>query len=224
VTLRLELGTRVRASDGQAVGELADIVIDPVQKRVTHLVVHPHKHGESLLVSIECADAAPGRTEIDLRCTREEFRAFPSVNEFAYLRLGEAPVADLDWDVGATNVLALPYFEGSGMFETALIEQNVGVVFDRVPKGEVELRRTSSVVTCEGKYVGDIGGFTVDDDEQVTNFVLERGHLWRRREVTIPIGAVEKVETDTVTVSLSESEIGQLPTHRVHRWFAFGRS
>ncbi len=128
--MRLELGTRVRASDGQAVGELADIVIDPVEKRVTHLVVHPDKHGESLLVSIECADATPGRAEIALRCTREEFHAFPSVSDFAYLRLGEAPVADLDWDVGATNVLALPYFEGSGMFETALIEQNVGVVFD----------------------------------------------------------------------------------------------
>ena len=214
----------MRASDGQAVGELADIVIDPVEKRVTHLVVHPQKHGESLLVSIECADAKSGRTEIALRCTQEEFHAFPSVNDFAYVRLGEAPVADLDWDVGATNVLALPSFEGSGMFETALIEQNVGVVFDRVPKGEVELSRTGSVVTRQGKYVGDIGGFTVDDDEQITHFVLVRGHLWRRREVTIPIGAVDKVETDTVTVSLTESEIGKLPTHRVHRWFAFGRS
>ena len=214
----------MRASDGQAVGELADIVIDPVEKRVTHLVVHPHEHGESLLVPIDRADATSGRTEIALRCTQEEFEAFPSVNDFAYLRLGEAPVADLDWDVGATNVLALPYFEGSGMVETALIEQNVGVVFDRVPKGEVELRSTSSVVTRDGKYVGDVGGFTVDDDEQITHFVLERGYLWRRREVTIPIGAVEKVETDTVTVSLSESEVGELPTHRVHRWFAFGRS
>ena len=214
----------MRASDGQAVGELADIVIDPVEKRVTHLVVHPQKHGESLLVSIECVDATSGRTEIALRCTREEFHAFPSVNDFAYVRLGQAPVADLDWDVGATNVLALPSFEGSGMFETALIEQNVGVVFDRVPKGEVELSRTGSVVTRQGKYVGDVGGFTVDDDEQITHFVLVRGHLWRRREVTIPIGAVDKVETDTVTVSLSESEIGKLPTHRVHRWFAFGRS
>jgi sporulation protein YlmC with PRC-barrel domain len=222
--LRLELGTRVCASDGDAVGELADIVIDPVAKRVTHLVVHPHRHGESRLVTIECADAIPGKTEIALRCTQEEFRAFPNVDEFAYLRLGEAPVADPDWDVGVTNVLALPYYEGSWTFETPIFEDNVGVVFDRIPKGEVEVRRTSSVLTSDGRYIGDVDGFIVDDDEQITHFVLEQGHLWGRREITIPIGAAEKVETDMVTVSLSEREIGELPAHRVHRWFVFGRS
>jgi len=136
--------------------------------------------------------------------------------------LGEAPVADPDWDVGVTNVLALPYYEGSGMYETPIFEQDVGVVFDRIPKGEVEVRRTSSVLTSDGRCIGDVDGFIVDDDEQITHFVLEHGRLWRRREITIPIGAAEKVETDTVTVSLSEKDIGELPAHRVHRWFVFG--
>jgi sporulation protein YlmC with PRC-barrel domain len=214
----------VRASDGHAVGELADIVIDPVERRVTHLVVQPHRHGESLLVSIECADAGPARTEVVLGCTQEEFHAFPTVDEFAYLRLGETPVADPDWDVGVTNVLALPYYEGTLGYEPPIFQENVGVAFDRIPKGEVEVRRGSSVITSEGRYIGDVDGFLVADDEHITHFVLERGHLWGRREVTIPIGAVEKLETDTVTVSLSEEEIGELPTHRVHRWFVFGRS
>jgi hypothetical protein len=47
---------------------------------------------------------------------------------------------------------------------------------------------------------------------------LERGHLWGRREVTIPIGAVAKVETDTVTLRMSREEVGELPSVRVHRW------
>jgi hypothetical protein len=47
--------------------------------------------------------------------------------------------------------------------------------------------------------------------------LLERGHLWGRREVTIPIGAVAKVETDAVTLSLSKDQVGELPSVRVHR-------
>jgi sporulation protein YlmC with PRC-barrel domain len=222
--MRLELGTSVHSSEGDDVGALADVVIDPVEKRVTHLVVQPHKHGESRLVSIDYADSAVGRSEIVLRCSREELDAFPTVDEFSYLRLGDAAlVDDPDWDVGVTNVLALPYYDGSYMLETAVYEQNLGVAFDRIPKGEVEVRRTSSVLTSDGRYIGDVDGFLVDDDEHITHFVLERGHLWGRREVTIPIGAVEKVETDTITISLSESEIEQLPAHRVHRWLVFGR-
>ena len=96
--------------------------------------------------------------------------------------------------------------------------QDLGMVYDRVPKGEVEVRRSSSVMTTDGHYVGDVDGFLVDEEDQITHFVLERGHLWGRREVTVPIGAVAKVESDTVTVNLSSDEIGALPAHKIHRW------
>jgi sporulation protein YlmC with PRC-barrel domain len=219
----LELGKPVRSQDGTTVGELADVVIDPIEKRVTHLVVRPHHGpGASRLVPIADAEAATDGREIPLRITAAEVDALPNIEDFAYLRLGESPVADPDWDVGVTNVLALPYYQSAGFVEPYLGVEEVGTVYDRIPKGEVEIRRSSSVFTSEGRYVGDVDGFIVDDDEQITHLVLERGHLWGRREVTIPVSAVAKVESDTVTVGLSEREIGELPSHRVHRWLVFG--
>jgi hypothetical protein len=62
-----------------------------------------------------------------------------------------------------------------------------------------------------------VDGFVIDDDDLITHFVLERGHLWGRREVTIPIGAVARVESDVVYVALSKDEVGDLPAVRVHR-------
>jgi hypothetical protein len=58
----------------------------------------------------------------------------------------------------------------------------------------------------------------VDGDDQITHLVLERGHLWGRREVTVPIGAVAHVATDSVEVSLTKDEVGALPAIPVHRW------
>jgi sporulation protein YlmC with PRC-barrel domain len=143
----------------------------------------------------------------------------PHVEEFAYLRLDERPAQDPDWDVGVTQVLALPYYEADGLgLYAGGYGQDVGMVYDRVPKGEVEVRRSSNVMTSDGHYVGDVDGFLVDDTDHITHFVLEQGHLWGRREVTVPIGAIAKVESDTVTVDLSREEIGALPAHRVHRW------
>jgi hypothetical protein len=46
---------------------------------------------------------------------------------------------------------------------------------------------------------------------------LGHGHLWGQREVTIPIGAVAKVETDQVTLSLSKDETGVLEAMPLHR-------
>jgi sporulation protein YlmC with PRC-barrel domain len=223
--VRLELGRRVRSSDDIVVGELADVIIDPVKRRVTHLVVKPHHgHGESRLVSIEAADADDMAGEIVLHCSESVVRRLPNVEEFAFLRLGETPVSDPDWDVGVTNVLAYPYYESAGLIEYGGFVEDVGAVYDRIPKGEVEIRRTSSVLSADGNYVGDVDGFLVDDEDRVTHLVLERGHLWGRREVTVPIGAVARVESDSVTVGLSTDEIGALPAHKVHRWLVFGHA
>lgn len=214
--MRLELGRAIRCSDG-AFGQLADVVVDPTTKRVTHLVARADKlDGVSRLVPIELVDG--GGDGLTLGCTVDAAMLLPALQETAYLRLGELPAADPDWDVGVQDVLALPYYGGEfGAFAGDL--DTYGVTYDRVPKGEVEIRRASSVASADGEFIGEVDGFVVDEEEHITHFVLERGHLWGQREVTIPIGAVAKVETDLVTLQLSKKEVGDLPSVRVHRWF-----
>ena len=156
--------------------------------------------------------------EIQLECAVEEAQGFESVHEAAYLRLGESPAEDPDWDVGVEEVLALPYYAGLdvGAYPGDLAS-HVSDVYDRVPKGEVEVRRASAVIFADGHSLGEVDGFVVDVDEHITHFVLERGHLWGRKEITIPIGAVARVETDAVHVALSKDEVGALPAVRVGR-------
>jgi hypothetical protein len=186
---------------------------------VTHLVVKP-RHGDdtSHLVPIELADPAEQDGTIALTCSHDEFEALPAVEEFTYLRLGEVKTDDPNWDVGVTDILALPYYDSTGLAGPVEAVGDMGVVWDRVPKGEVELRRSSRVMSSDGNYLGDVDGFLVEDSDHITHFVLERGHLWGRREVTVPIGAVASVESDAVTLSLTKDEVGDLPSHRVHRW------
>ena len=216
--MRLELGKSVRCTD-ERFGELEDVVIDPVAKQVTHLVVKP-EHGDEIarLVPIELVEtSAEDAQEIRLLCTAEDVRQLDHVQEFAYLRLGQTPTSDPNWDVGVQDVLALPYYEGSEIVGYGGGLGDAGVTFDRVPKGEVEIRRRSTVATADDEYLGTVDGFVVDDSH-ITHFVLERGHLWGKREITIPIGAVAKVESDAVSLSLSKAEVEALPAVRVHRW------
>ena len=222
--MRLEIGDRVRCTDG-VYGELADIVIDPLEKRVTHLVVRPEqREGEARLVPIQLAKGRDDeQREIELECTLDEAQEFESVHEAAYLRLGESPAADPDWDVGVEDVLALPYYAALGYAGSDTgpypdqLDQNMTLLYDRVPKGEVEVRRASAVISADGHSLGDVDGFVVDANEHITHFVLERGHLWGRKEVTIPIGAVARVESDAVYVALSKDEVGALPAVHVGR-------
>jgi sporulation protein YlmC with PRC-barrel domain len=218
--MRLDLGSPVRCTD-DAFGELADVVIDPQTRRVTHLVVQPHHRNEQArLVPIERAQA--GETSdatISLDCTVAQMNEFELVRESAYLRLGEVPVEDPDWDVGIEEPLALPPPTGMGAFDTGSmdIDPHVMLSYDRIPMGEVEIRRASSVTSADGHHLGHVDGFVLDSEQQIAHLVLEHGHLWGRREVVIPVSAVARVDTDEVVLTLSKDEVGALPSARVHR-------
>jgi sporulation protein YlmC with PRC-barrel domain len=217
--MRLELDCPVRCTDGPF-GELADVVIDPVRRRVTHLVVQPHhRHRLARLVPVELASAQDGDSPaIALDCTIDDARRLAPVEEFAYVRLGEPLLDDPDWDVGIENVLAQPPFDQLGFAGNPTnLDPRVGIVYDRVPKTEVEIRRRSGVFSADGHRLGHVDGFVVDGDDAISHVVLAKGHLFGRREVTVPIGAVARVETDSVTLELTKDEVGRLPALPPHR-------
>jgi uncharacterized protein YrrD len=215
--MKLELGCPVACSDAPF-GELADVVIDPLSRRVVHLVVQPSgHHSRARLVPIERARGAePG---LALDCTVAELEAMEPLFESAYLRVGQQPVADPDWDVGVEDVLALPVYQEMDGFGTVLDpDAHVVVNYDRIPKHEVEIRRSSSVISADGHHLGHVDGFLIGAGEKA-DIVLERGHLWGRREVVIPADAVASVENDRVTLKLTKEAVGALDARHVHRWF-----
>lgn len=214
--MQLELGTRVDCAD-QTFGKLVDVVIDPTARRVTHLVVERDRDAWlARLVPVQLAE--PGDASgaaVRLRATVEDVRGLPPVHEVSYVRLNGFPVDDPDWDIGVEQVLALPYYPAYGLEPTPI---DYAVTYDRVPKGEVEIRRASEIVSADGHRLGHVDGFLVDEDELITHVVLEQGPPWERREMAVPVGAVAQVETDEVTLRLTKDEVAALPPVEIRRW------
>jgi sporulation protein YlmC with PRC-barrel domain len=216
--MRLDLGTEVRCSDAE-LGELADIVIDPTTRQVTHLVVDPkHQYFTPRLVPIELVRSTED-VPIVLDCTLADVGELEHAEEIAYLRLGEFPVDDPRYDVQVTEMLALPYYEGLDMPSAGVTTygDGVDVRYQRVPKGEVEIRRKSPVLSSDGHRLGHVDGLVVEDGE-VAHVVLEHGHLWGKREIAVPIGAVDRVDEEGVTLSISKDDVEHLDPVRLRRW------
>ena len=74
------------------------------------------------------------------------------------------------------------------------------------------------MTSSDDHHLGHVEGLIVDDEQHITHFVLEHGHLWGQRDVTIPIGAVDRVEADAVVLALTKDEVGALGEVRVNRW------
>jgi hypothetical protein len=82
-TMPLTIGAEVSCTDGSC-GKVTCVVMDPVARAVTHLVVEPeHHHGPSRLVPLDLADAAAG--QLRLRCTMAEFENLQPAEETHFL-------------------------------------------------------------------------------------------------------------------------------------------
>jgi sporulation protein YlmC with PRC-barrel domain len=206
--MRLELGRSVQLADGAA-QQLVDVVIDSGSKRVTHLVVQPRDHGEDArLVPVGLAEERGGSAEIKLGVTAKDLERFDLVHEFEVLHAGERPQEDPKWDVGVEDIVVTPSYVPTAYGEYGgALDSEVTVSYDRVPKGEIELRRASSVYSSDGHHLGSVDGVVVSEGDRLTQLFFQRGHLWWKHEVAVPAESISKFESDMVTLALTKGDL-----------------
>lgn len=84
------------------------------------------------------------------------------------------------------------------------------IVSDRVPLGELQVRRRDQVHASDG-WIASVQGLVIDPkDHNVTHVLLREGHLWGRKQVAIPIGATSRVDNG-IRVELTKHEVQDLP-------------
>jgi sporulation protein YlmC with PRC-barrel domain len=205
----LRIGADASCSDG-ACGQVSRIIVNPVARQVTHLVVDPkHRDGPGRLVPVDLVDATTG--QIRFRCALAEFQTLPPAQETEV-------VPDLD-PTGHAHpdpapkqgylVPVSPWLRGRRGAGQAGVPQEVTV--DSVPSGEVDIRRDLTASATDGE-IGQVQGLVVESGgHHVTHVLLRPGRRWGRKEVAIPIGAVTKIGTLLVHLSLTKRQVEDLP-------------
>ena len=202
------IGAKASASDGVC-GEVSRLVMDPVALTVTHLVIEPKHRGEpGRLVPVHLVDTTADH--LRLRC---------SIAEFDKLDLAEETdlAEGLDYGGGYGQAEAVQAYGGAGYMGGSGMGIGMGlghstpvVVHDVVPLGEIDVQRGERVHALDGE-IGQVQGFLVDPgDNHVTHVLLQEGHLWGRKEVSIPISAVIGVDAG-IRLNITKKQVEDLP-------------
>ncbi len=146
--------------DRWRIGEVGDIVIDPVRQTVTHLVVQPpEQHFRARLVPIELATVTDDI--IQLSIDTKHLRSLREVAETDFLPIGDPLPTDPDWDVGTQSIMPMPM--GGAEYGMWSYDDHATVNYDRIPRGGCEIRSQSRVTSSDGQHVGTVEGYIADD-------------------------------------------------------------
>jgi hypothetical protein len=83
------------------------------------------------------------------------------------------------------------------------------VDFDRVPKGDCEIRRESHVVTSDDHEVGLVDGFLADESH-IEGVIVMTGLPGFRHLVIVPIGSVTRVSNDRIEIGFDRAMFRRL--------------
>lgn len=218
--MNLEIHAPVSCIDGSA-GKVVALIADPVARALTHIAVERGRDvRDDRLVPVGLVMAA-GPAGVELRCSLAELARLPEFHDVEFVPY----IAD-SGDLGAT--LAWPYYglpdpmlPVVGEFGETLAWPYQGrpekhpEIVDRIPPGEVEIRRNEQVHAADGA-IGRVEGLVVDHEGHITHVLLQEGHFWGKKEVAIPIDSLEKIDAGGIHVRLSKHEIEDLPALGVH--------
>jgi sporulation protein YlmC with PRC-barrel domain len=194
-TAPFAIGAEAKCTDG-ACGRLTQVVLDPISRQVTHVIVEPeHREGLGRLVPIDRVQ--PGADQVTLAYRLDEFQQLPGAESTHFLQGIEG-----FGGYASEQVLMWPYFGGN---------TTLPVVVDDLPAGEVAIRRGEAVHATDGQ-IGLVEGLVVDPaTHAATHLVLQEGHLFRKRDIAIPMSLVQQLRQDGVSLSVTKQEVEALP-------------
>jgi sporulation protein YlmC with PRC-barrel domain len=204
--MKLRLGQPVHTTDGHF-GEVGDIVIDPVERVVTHLVVEPHhRHYQARLVPIRLVSI--DGDDVKVAIDSDHLRSLQRVADSEFVRLDQTIDLGPDWDLGTEDVTSVP--NTGVIYEMVNFEDGVTVSYDRIPRGECEIRSSSMVSTADGHDGGTVEGF-IADGTHLVGVVVRTRRRGLRHYAVVPMSAVAKVRTDLIVLNLDKAALDQVP-------------
>lgn len=206
------IGAKVSCRSGKC-GELTRVILDPIQRTLTHIVVEPSKDVRGRIVPLSLVESSDSE-QIDLACTFKEFEQLDPSQESDYFSNNDYYGSYYGgyargFGYGYGGAYFWPYFgygglgygNGWGRYSNS---------YESIPSGEVTVRRDDPVRATDGE-IGRIAGLVIGTPTgKVSHVLLQEGHLWGKRDVSIPIKSVTRV-AGVVEVSLSKQEIEDLP-------------
>lgn len=206
--MRFQKDAEVYSREGEKVGTLEKVVLDPETNEVTHLVVEKgFLFSEAKVFPVDLVDIE-AKVRLALKETKEELKEYPRFEETHYVDPG--PVErrrDLQFIYWYPPMI--PWWQTN--YSLHPIPEYVAKTEQHIPEGTVALAEGAEVISRDGEQVGVIERIITDQESnRATHFVISEGILLEQDNL-IPTTWVKEVQEDQVHLKIKASVFENLP-------------
>ena len=207
--MKFAFGTRVFSSDGEEIGAIKEVIVDPGSRELVGLVVQEgllFQRDQVVDVSlVESTDEDGVRLSCAGEVLEEQAQEY---REDEYVALD--PPTDLE---GAPESVWIRPPDLSA----SLLPPGFGPIAlppeIAVPIEDVTLLHGSSVSDVSGEIIGSVEALLTDSEERITHVVVSEGIAFPQSKL-VPLDWVASVEDNAVSLSVSSAAVGRLPDYQ----------
>ena len=200
----IPINANVQCSDS-ACGKSTNVLINPVTHKVTHVVVQDKSlpDNPTRMVPFDKVASATQK-QITLSCSKDEVA---HMQPFIVTRFIQESGSGQAYATGAEYTSQ--YVLNDTAYDSFQVED--------IPQGELSVYCGMHVEASDGK-VGKLDELVLDPKSgDITHIQMREGHLWGKKDVAIPVSAVDFVDEDTVYLKLEKKAVKALPAVPVKR-------
>lgn len=213
--MQLRKGTHVYTWDNHEVGRIERVVLDPVTKEVTHIVVREgFLFTEDKLLPIDMLMSA-SEERVTLRQAVGDLENLPKFEETHYVP-SYGDTNQYPYNTGDPDPLVwYPPLGVAGYYGAPLgtpepyrtrTEQNI-------PDNTVAIKDGANVYSADGKHVGDVERVFVDaQSDRATHIVISQGLFFKERKL-VPTAWLNIIGEDEVHLNVDSDFVDRLPAY-----------
>ncbi len=212
--MRLVNGADVYSAQGDRLGALSRVIIDPNTREVTHIVIEKGlMFTTNKIIPIDRIDPQDPE-KLMLNTMEQDLSQFDDFEETHYVDLDntEYPGSDVTnsfWYPPVDYVWwrsGMPAITPPAPVYTVQTSQNI-------PEGTVALEEGAKVISADDKHVGSIEQLVVDiQDKRVSHFIIGEGLLFKERKL-IPVTWISTIGEKEIRLSVKSGTLERLPAY-----------
>ena len=216
--MEFKQGTNVYTTNGEDVGTVDRVVLNPKTKEVTHIVVRKgFFFAEDKVIPIDLISSAT-EEGVRLRGISSDLDTLSPFEETHYLPLDETESSTANYPTG----WASPYYwyeplggmMGYANYQAGFNHPFRSEVEKNIPEGTIALREGARVITTDGKDVGSVKRiFTNSQNDQATHIVISEGLLFKERRL-ISVDWIHDIQEDEVHLNVGSAMLAKLPEYK----------
>lgn len=193
---------KVMCSDGRC-GTVVAVTLNPDTRVISNVIVEDDK-GRQRIAPLSLV-AETDDDEIRLTCDEAQLQELDLFQTREYA--ARAPQQSGDWSEEEGE-----WEDGVDVSQFERQSPGMPVEVEHVPPGEIAFHRKTDIEATDG-YVGEVSKLMLAAETgQISHLVVHKGHLWNKRDILIPLSAVDSVDYDSVYLDVTRDQVEAFPT------------